>query len=77
MARLNGPFVVVHGSPPWWREDALDGPKLGQDMTMATVWAGPTPLILGPGSWGFGIAPSQGTAALYPRELPKTVQRIF
>ena len=61
--------VGLHGRSP------DRGPSLNQQTTvMAPIWQGPTPLILGPSSWGFGIAGTPpGTAYAPPIQWPSAV----
>lgn len=79
----HGPFTTLTSVSPWWLRDyplvmepeiqvglGKKGPSLSRPLTMADVWLGPTPLILGPSSWGFGIGPSPGTAVAPPPEWP-------
>lgn len=49
-------------------------PWLGQETVQAPVWMGPTPLVLGPGSWGFGIGRWPGTAVVKPIQWPREVK---
>ncbi len=74
----NNAFANGSTPAPWWQDSPELGvggsmydmgesgaPRgLGQATTYATVWQGPYPLILGPGSWGFGIGPFGGTAVV-------------
>ena len=58
-----------------WAPKFLGEVKLAQAplIVMAPVWNGPTALVLGPSSWGFGGIP---TAFVSPIPWPRTVRVV-
>lgn len=57
----------------------LSGPtarpsRLGQTTTPVIQWPGPTALVLGPSSWGFGIGVWGGTAQVVDQPRPTHVR---